>query len=127
MHLSRLLWEMELLSASEYMAEFLELQRKARAMDIVPELLLKVEHVNIPGLSAVLYLHYKNNKLRHLSVAHKNLLLLRKCYCPPVLGRCYCIDNQAVLEWCWLKFASTDELRTVAHMLAAHVENNFCY
>lgn len=116
---------MELQSACEYMHELLQLQIKAKQMKIVPRLMLTVDPVNIPGLSVVLYKFYKNTQSRHLTKEHKSMLLLRQCYCHPSLARCYCLENQALLEWCWLKFASVQEVQVVAHMLAEYVENYF--
>lgn len=118
---------MELQDASEYFHEFLRLQKKAQCMELKPQLVFTVDAVNIPGLSRVLYKYYRNTQSRHLTPVHKNLLLLRRCYCVPTLPRCFCMENQVLMEWCWLKFASVAELHTIAHLLAAHVENNFWF
>lgn len=117
---------MELQHASEYMDELVQLRRRAQDMEIVPGLVHTVELVNIPGLSSVLYAYYRKTQSRHLTRAHKKLLRLERCYCDLTVSRCWCLENQALLHWCWLKFASLAELQTVAQLLAAYAENNFC-
>lgn len=113
---------MELQSAPEYLHELVQLQQTAQSMNIVPQLLWTVKPVNIPGLSAVLYMKYRRTQTRYLTTAHRQMLRLSRCYCH---SRCFCIENQALLEWCWLKFASYNELNSVAHALEHYMQKNF--
>lgn len=121
---------MELLTASEYLHEFVELQHAAQQLMFAPSLLFTVPMINIPGLPTVLhayYSHARQSHKRYLSREHKQLLLLEQCYCPAWLPRCFCMENQALVQWCWLKFATREELHAVAEKLAAYVENNFWF